>query len=209
MSYINLNSAISKYDMNITGVIHVGGHFGEEYHTYKNINTINKIAFFEPDKKSFLQLLETTSHDNRVECFEKGLGSISGTSNFYRSSDCEGQANSTLEPLIVKDIYPAIVFTEIDNIEIELLDKYNFSSDYNLLNMDVQGGELNVLLGASSTLEKIQYVLTEVNLAELYKNCARIEDLDYFLGKYNFKRVETGLEVETQTWGDALYIKEK
>ena len=207
MSYINLNSAINKYDMNITGVIHVGGHFGEEYHTYKNINTINKIVFFEPDKESFLQLLETTSHDNRVQCFKKGLGSFSGTSNFYRSSDCEGQANSTLEPLIVKDIYPSIVFTETDNIEIETLDKYNFSSDYNLLNMDVQGGELNVLLGASNTLKNIQYVLTEVNTVELYKNCAIIEDLDYFLEKYGFKRVETGLETETQTWGDALYIK--
>ena len=79
MSYINLNSVINKYDMNITGVIHVGGHFGEEYPTYKNINTINKIAFFEPDKESFLRLLETTSHDNRVKCFKKGLGSFSGT----------------------------------------------------------------------------------------------------------------------------------
>ena len=58
--------------------------------------------------------------------------------------------------------------------------------------MDVQGGELNVLLGASSTLEKIQYVLTEVNTVELYKNCARIEDLNYFLGKYNFKFEKIG-----------------
>lgn len=207
MSYINLNNAVNTYGMNITGVIHVGGHFGEEYTTYRNINTIDKIVFFEPDEKSFSRLLEATSHDDNVRCFKKGLGPFSGTSNFYRSSDCEGQANSTLEPLIVKDIYPSIVFTEVGIIEIESLDKYNFPSNYNLLNMDVQGGELNVLLGASNTLKNIQYVLTEVNTVELYKNCAIIEDLDYFLGKNGFKRVETNLEVETQTWGDALYIK--
>jgi FkbM family methyltransferase len=207
MSYIDLDRAISNYNMNVTGVIHAGGHYGEEYHTYKNISTISDIVFFEPDESSFVKLKETTSHDNRVTCFKTGLGPFSGSAKFYRSTDCEGQANSTLEPLIVRDIYPSIKFTETSTIEIETLDSYNFSPNYNLLNMDVQGGELNILLGATDTLKRIQYVLTEVNTAELYRNCALIEDLDYFLGKFRFKRVETGLENVTQAWGDALYIK--
>jgi len=207
MSYIDVNRAINNYGMNITGVIHVGGHYGEEYSTYKSIPTISNIVFFEPDESSFIKLKETTAHDSCVTCFKTGLGPFSGNAKFYRSLDCEGQANSTLQPLIVKDIYPSIKFTEISTIEIETLDSYNFPTDYNLLNMDVQGGELNVLLGATDTLKRIQYILTEVNTAELYKNCALIEDLDYFLGKHGFKRIETGLESETQTWGDALYIK--
>ena len=56
-------------------------------------------------------------------------------------------------------------------------------------------------------LESIDYIMTEVNNAEVYKNCARIEELDKFLGEtYNFKRVETfwaGV-----TWGDAFYVKQ-
>jgi len=209
MSYINIDHMIGKYNMNITGVIHVGGHYGEEYNTYKNINSINNIVFFEPDEDSFEKLKEKTSHDKSVSCFKKALGPFAGTAIFHRSPDCEGQANSMLKPHKVSDIYPSIVFTNTSIVEVEPLDNYEFDSTFNFLNMDVQGAELNVLLGASSTLKNIQYITTEVNTGELYKNCALIEDLDYFLGKYNFKRVETGLEVETQTWGDALYIKEK
>ena len=83
------------------------------------------------------------------------------------------------------------------------------SSKFNFINMDVQGGELNVLLGASKTLQHIDYIMTEVNRDELYKNCALIEDIDYFLSKYNFKRVEEVWDRDNPVWGDALYIKEK
>ncbi len=207
MSYINLTSAIERYNMNITGVIHVGGHYGEEYDTYRGIPSIKNIAFFEPDEDSYKKLIEKTKHDTDVVCFKKALGPFTGTANFYRSPDCEGQANSILEPYKVNNIYPSIVFNNVATVEVEALDRYKFDSTYNFLNMDVQGGELNVLLGATSTLHNIHYITTEVNTDELYKNCALIEDLDYFLGKYKFKRVETGLEVQTQTWGDALYIK--
>ena len=75
--------------------------------------------------------------------------------------------------------------------------------------MDVQGAELNVLLGASETLQHVDYIITEVNRAELYKNCALIEDLDYFLGKYGFERVEEAWDRDNPVWGDALYIKKK
>ena len=77
--------------------------------------------------------------------------------------------------------------------------------DYNMINIDVQGYELEVFRGAKNTLNNIQYVMTEVNRAELYKNCCMVEELDEFLGKYSFERKETTWE--GQTWGDALYIK--
>ena len=204
---INLNAAINKYNMNITGVIHVGGHHGEEYDTYKGISSIDNIIFFEPDKDSFKKLIEKTSHDNKVICINKALGPFSCQATLYRTPNQDGQSNSILEPFKHTHIYPGIVFTNKDIVKVEPLDKFEPSSTLNFLNMDVQGAELNVLLGASSTLKNIQYILTEVNIDELYKNCSLIEDLDYFLGKYSFKRVETVLDRDSQVWGDALYIK--
>ena len=204
---INLNAAINKYNMNITGVIHVGGHHGVEYDTYKGISSIDNIIFFEPDKDSFKKLIEKTSHDNKVICINKALGPFSCQATLYRTPNQDGQSNSILEPFKHTHIYPGIVFTNKDIVKVEPLDKFEPSSTLNFLNMDVQGAELNVLLGASSTLKNIQYILTEVNIDELYKNCALIEDLDYFLGKYNFKRVQTVLDRDSQVWGDALYIK--
>ena len=76
---------------------------------------------------------------------------------------------------------------------------------YNFLNLDIQGAELLALKGFLKGLEKIEYVYTEVNSGEVYKDCAKIEELDFFLKEYNFERVETNM---TQyEWGDAFYRK--
>nr|WP_094675987.1 FkbM family methyltransferase [Hydrocoleum sp. CS-953] len=81
------------------------------------------------------------------------------------------------------------------------MDKEN----YNFLTIDVQGYELEVLKGSRETLKNIDYILTEVNPDELSENCARVEQLDEFIGRFNFQRVETNWEGET--WGDAFYLK--
>ncbi len=205
---INLIDIIKKYNMNITGVIHVGGHHGEEYDTYRKISTIDNIVFFEPDKDSFTKLVKRTEHDKKVICVNKALGPFSCEATLHRTPNQDGESNSILEPYKHTHIYPGIVFTTKYTVKAETLDKYQPNKSLNFLNMDVQGAELNVLLGASATLKNIQYILTEVNTDELYKNCALIEDLDYYLGKYKFKRVETILDIDSQVWGDALYVKE-
>ena len=77
--------------------------------------------------------------------------------------------------------------------------------NYNFLNMDTQGYELEVLRGAEKTLRKIDCVYTEVNNTEVYENNALIEDIDDFLKEYDMVRVET--DWMGGTWGDAFYIR--
>nr|WP_293109533.1 FkbM family methyltransferase [Okeania sp. SIO2F4] len=84
----------------------------------------------------------------------------------------------------------------------EILDD---KENYNFLTIDVQGYELEVLKGSRETLKNINYILIEVNRDELYKNSARVEELDEFLGEFNFQRAETSWEGET--WRDAFYLK--
>lgn len=74
--------------------------------------------------------------------------------------------------------------------------------------MDVQGYELEVLKGGSSTLQYIDYLYCEVNRNEVYEGNAYIQELDDYLFSYNMKRVETSWW-DDGDWGDALYIKEK
>mgnify|MGYP003127919135 CR=1 FL=1 len=70
---IDLHSAIKKYNMNITGVIHVGGHVGTEYDEYQKIDTIEHMVFFEPDPDHFKKLKSRVSHDKRAICVNKAL----------------------------------------------------------------------------------------------------------------------------------------
>ena len=50
------------------------------------------------------------------------------------------------------------------------------------------------------------YLYLEVNKDYVYKNCCLVEEIDDYVQKYNFKRVETKWNLN-HGWGDALYIK--
>ena len=204
LDYKNL---VEKYNMNVTGVIHIGGHHGSEYDLYKRYDSIQHILFFEPDIDSYKILCEKVDGDDKVICVNKALGPFRGKTTFHRSKDNLGQSNSLMKPELHARQYPHIVFTEEVEIKIDPLDRYEPSKKFNLINMDVQGFELNVLIGAKKTLKNIQYIITEVNRAELYENCARIEEMDAFLNLHGFERKETSWD--GQTWGDAFYIKTK
>ena len=187
---LDLKKLQSKYNLNITGVIHVGAHFGEDYEIYRQIKSIKNIVFFEPDPVGFSKVVEKTRHDAQVTCINRALGSFSCVAKMNKASN-EGVSSSILEPGVHLHQYPDITFNGSYDVKVDPLDKFEPGPTLNLLNMDVQGFELNVLLGANRTLRhNIHYVIAEVNRDEVYKNCAKIEDMDYFLGKFGFERKE-------------------
>jgi hypothetical protein len=74
-----------------------------------------------------------------------------------------------------------------------------------MINIDVQGYELEVFKGAVKTLEIIDIIYAEINLEELYKDCVLVDELDAFLRKFGFIRILT--QLAHKSWGDALYLK--
>lgn len=203
---LNYDDLVKKYNMNVTGVIHIGGHHGSEYDIYKKYESIQHVLFFEPDETSFKILEEKVKDDSRVICVNKALGPFQGTTTFYKSKDNLGQSNSLMKPIVHAKQYPGIVFNEEVEVKFYPLDKFKPAPVFNLINIDVQGFELNVFIGGKKTLKNIKYIIAEVNRDELYENCAYINELDAYLGIYGFVRKETSWD--GITWGDAFYIKE-
>ena len=78
--------------------------------------------------------------------------------------------------------------------------------DYNFLNIDVQGYELEALRGLQKQLLNIDAIYSEINYEYLYENGALVSDVDQFLASHGFKRVATET-VKGMGWGEALYIK--
>tara|TARA_R100001163_G_scaffold728_4_gene1044 strand:+ start:2925 stop:3545 length:621 start_codon:yes stop_codon:yes gene_type:complete len=202
---LDYDELVEKYKMNVTGVIHIGGHHGSEYDLYKKYDSIKHILFFEPDLDSFKILSEKVDGDDKVICVNKALGPFIGKTKFHRSKDNLGQSNSLMKPDLHARQYPHIVFTEEIEIGFDNLDRYEPSKKFNLINIDVQGFELNVFIGAKKTLKNIDYIIAEVNRDELYEGCARVEELDAYLGVYGFTREETSWD--GISWGDAFYRK--
>ena len=60
-----------KHNMNITGVIHIGAHYGEENKVYNDLNIQNRI-FFEPLTSNFEVLQRAVGNDYTL--IKKALG---------------------------------------------------------------------------------------------------------------------------------------
>lgn len=189
--------------MNISGIIHVGGHYGEELQEYVQ-NGIQNIVVFEPLERNFDILFKNVGQLNAdIQGYQVALGSTEGNYEMYVSSN-GALSSSLLKPKKHLEQYKDITFNEKETVEVATLDSFNLQG-YNFINMDVQGFELEVLKGGKTTLDNIDYVYCEVNRDEVYENNAYIEEIDVFLS--DFSRVET--EWTGETWGDALYIRKR
>jgi len=197
---------VRKYDLNISGVIHIGAHAGAEYKCYKRNEFLN-IMLFEPLPKVF-DSLKAHVNDGAI-IYNVALGNETKVVKMFVDTENKGQSSSILEPKRHLDIYPNITFDKNNIVEVDMakLDDYNIDPRlYNLINIDVQGYELEVLKGAKRTLTHVDYVMAEVNKIELYSGCVLVDELDEYLITYGFERVHT-VWSEGNGWGDALYIK--
>lgn len=199
---LSYNTLVKEYNIDVKGIIHVGGHIGDELGDYQGIDNL---IIFEPQPHCFEQLTAKSQSLGMTPILvNKALGNFVDKAEI--KSDKTGLIGSLLDPGLVIN-YPDCNFTERFLVDVSTLDTEIIEDHpYNFLNMDVQGYELEVLKGGTTTLKRIDYVYTEVNRAEVYKKCAMIEDIDSFLEKFNFKKVA---EAWHGDWGDAFYIKEQ
>lgn len=200
---LDFDKLVKKYNLRIKGVIQIGAHYGEEHQLYRK-NGIEKIVYFEPLSKNFEVLKERIGDDATL--FKLALGNDTTFVDMYVETANNGQSSSILKPKLHTIQYPHIVFDQKETVKMTKLDEVDFDfTDYNLINIDVQGYELEVFKGSISVLNGVDFIITEVNRDEVYEGCTKINDLDNFLLRFNFHRVETTWD--GQTWGDAFYVK--
>jgi FkbM family methyltransferase len=201
---LDLGNLVRKYDLNITGVVHIGANAGQEHPVYESLN-IEPVIYFEPLPHIFEQLKSNVG--DKATCYNFALGNIDGDVDMFVEDVNNGGSSSVLEPKKHLEHYPWIEFKRKINVPLKRVDDLNLPK-CNFINIDVQGYELEVFKGASNYLKDVDYIMSEVNLAELYTGCAKVEDIDNFLGEYGFERVEVYWNNQ-QEWGDAFYIKKK
>jgi len=199
---IDFNFIKDKYNLNITGVVHVGAHYGEEIPSYLD-QGIQKIVCFEPLIENLQVLIQHKS--NIVKVFPYALGETENTVTMYRSTN-NLESSSILKPKKHLDLYDGIKFNSTCEVEMRKLSSFKKSiSGCNFLNMDVQGYEFQVLLGAEECIGQFDYIYAEVNRDETYENNVLIDKIDEYLESKGLVRVETNWA--GIIWGDAFYIK--
>jgi FkbM family methyltransferase len=190
--------------MNIKGIIHIGGHYGQEYDLYRVLNV--PVIFFEPLSNNYRILKDKVKNNDNVQTFQCALGNENKKILMNVETANNSQSSSILKPKKHLEQYPHITFDHTEEVHMFRLDDIEIEKEnYNFLNIDVQGYELEVLKGSADVLKNIDYIISEVNRDEVYENCAKVEELDQFLNQFNFKRNETNWM--GGIWGDAFYIK--
>lgn len=198
---VPLYSIVIKYGIKVRGVIHAGAHYGQEMVDYED-NEIGNVVMFEPLSSAYAELIKRMP--DYVRCYKLALGNTNGIKTLLTEDANEGMSSSFLQPAKHLEAYPDIVFNGAELVNMVRLDDMDIDFGlYNMLNIDVQGYELEVLRGAVKTLRGIDLIYIEVNLSEMYEGCPVIDDIDGFL--HDFKRVETNWL--SGDWGDAVYIR--
>ena len=108
------------------------------------------------------------------------------------------------------DIRPDIKFNAKEEVEMTTLDNLMAKKalpvhHYNFLLIDVQGYELEVLKGAEKTISGVDYIITEINGKEIYKECALVEELDDYLDQFGFRRMVNIWDNKSEKIGVMLY----
>lgn len=205
ISFNQINDILLLNNIIITGVFHLGAHDCEELGLYNQLGIeSNDIIWIEAINGKVIQA--------------KNRGILNIYNYVITDKDDEEitfnisnniQSSSILEFGTHKDEHPDVLFVDKINLKSitinTFVEKNNIDiAKYNFWNFDIQGAELLALKGAQKYLKYAKVLYLEVNIKELYKNCALIYEIDLFLSKYNFKRVLTNMT--PHGWGDALYI---
>lgn len=201
---IDLITLQKKYNLKINGIIHIGAHYGEEDNVYDKLN-VQKRIYFEPLKSNYDILVKKTN-SKFCRYYNIALGNDEGEITMNLSSNNNASA-SILKPKNHLQLHKNVKFNGEEKVKIKRLDTFNLDSNYNMINIDVQGYELEVFKGGLETLKSIDYIMCEINRDEVYENCPHINELIEFLTPYGFKLVEENWA--GRQWGDGFFIKEK
>jgi FkbM family methyltransferase len=200
-------SRLKKYwNIKPTGVLHVGAHEAEEAPDYEKENWFPVI--WVEGQVDLVKRLKARLDPSRHTVIQAFVWDKSGeiltfkqTNNSQSSSLLDFGSHATDYPNVrVQDEYKVIT-SRLDTA-LPTLGEFDF------INLDLQGVELQALVGLGGRIDKAKWIYTEVNKKQVYKNCTLVTDLDQYLKQHQFRRVATRW-VRGKGWGDALYVHRK
>ena len=203
---INFNDLL-LLSIKVSGIIHIGAHNLEELPDYLKGN-VSKIIWIEANPSKYNLIEERLRKFDNMFLGKFAAGRKNDVNNLNLANN--GQSSSLLEFGTHKKSYPDIDYVSKIKVKTKPLDDWldeNFKNknQFNFINIDIQGYELEALKGMPNQLKIAEYVYLEVNFEEVYRGCSQLQDIDNFLIKFDFFRV--GLRKTDKGWGDAIYAK--
>jgi FkbM family methyltransferase len=204
---IKLSELIKNYNIKINGILHIGAHLCEELEDYLICGINNSNIIWIEANPNLVKIIK--NKNKNIKIFNYLVSDVNNSEVIFNISN-NGQSSSMFDLGTHKIHHPHIHYISKIKLKTLRLDTIYANNDIpnnfaNFLNMDIQGAELVALKGMGDLLDNFDYLYLEVNKEEVYKSCPLVEDIDEYLKKWNFKRVQTSWK--WANWGDAFYIK--
>jgi len=204
---IPFSEILDRYTLLPQGVLHIGAWDGVEMEDYAK-RGITNVVFIEA-QKSIMPTLR-----NRIQPYPgaKALNyCVSDESDItFFNVTSNGQSSSLLGLGLHKFYYPDIKVVEqipvVTTTVWNVFQQEKLNYNYDFVNIDTQGTELKIIKGMGSLITHVRCFYLEVNEFELYNGCCLVEEIDAYLEKFGFGRVET--KWTGDHWGDAIYLKQ-
>lgn len=208
---IDFEYLFKKWGMTPNGILHLGANTAQEAETYKKLG-VEEVIWVEAIPEVFKDMkahLEKVDCMKGATCINACVGEQEGKEVEFNVSNNESQSSSYLQLSHHLEIHPEVFYvrsfkTNLQRVD-NLLKDFSFEGKW-LLNMDLQGAELPAVRGMGTMLNKFDYVYSEINKKEVYRDCTLVEDLDKYLTQFGFYRAETGTWVG-DSWTDGLYLR--
>jgi len=197
---------LKKNGITISGAFHIGAHECEELGYYEQLGIAPVNILWIDAMKEKVDLAAARKIPNVFQAVitdtDDAEVTFHITNNVQSSSVLEFGTHSTNHPTVhvVRDI-------KLKTITIDTFFERNGlnPSKYDFWTFDIQGAEMLALKGGKKALQFPKAIFLEVNTEEVYKGCAKRDDIDAFLATCGFRRVETFMT--PNGWGDALYLR--
>jgi FkbM family methyltransferase len=170
-------------------IIDIGAFIGSFAYGIHTILPEAHIYSFEPLLENYQKLVNNLAPAGHFRAFHTALGDQKGQMNFWKS---DFMASSSALPMaeLHKNAFPHTSHATAMTVPVARLDDYLTSMELEppvLLKIDVQGFEDKVLLGATETLRKVNFVLSEVSYKPLYEGQVLFDQIYARLGEQGFE----------------------
>ena len=170
-------------------ILDIGANKGQYTMRLRRAGYKGKIISFEPISSIFTELKNQVKKDIKWKAVNIALGNYDGKIKINISKNSESNSILNILPRHIKSD-PKSVYVGSEEVTIKKLDsifsKYIDFHDRTFMKLDTQGYEINILEGASKSLENIIGIQIEMSLVSLYKGDKLFLDVTKYLYNKGF-----------------------
>lgn len=197
-----------RFGVNPSSILHVGAHEAEEAEDYITVwKKLSKPIYWVEGQEKLAKALVNRLDPGQNIVIQAFVWNENGTELLFNVAS-NSQSSSLLKFGTHQTKIPEIQFTDSFRVFTQRLDSILPAKvDFEFINLDLQGVELQALQGLGTKIKATKWIYTEVNREQVYEGCTDVHDLDLYLATFGFKRVATRWAISLG-WGDALYVRE-